>query len=144
MLYLKLIRKICNKSCIRGTLFLCDGSSSLYPICETLEPSPNCLLFTKECGTLSYPAVEEGCYAISISYSPKFKTNLPLIDVPKRQGIRIHAGNNAFDTSGCVLVGVYGNSNSIMLSRVALKHVLNVIKESGVSKIIFENSSKLF
>lgn len=56
-------------------------------------------------------AIPEGRYAVVISYSPKFQKWLPLLlggpEFNKRwQGIRIHAGNTAKDTQGCILVGV--------------------------------------
>jgi hypothetical protein len=44
--------------------------------------------------------------AFLITWSPRFKQRLPLlIDVPGFDGIRIHPGNTANDTHGCLLVG---------------------------------------
>ena len=41
-----------------------------------------------------------------ITFSPKKKKWLPLLlGVPMFEGIRIHAGNTAKDTLGCILVG---------------------------------------
>jgi hypothetical protein len=55
-------------------------------------------------------AIPEGRYAVVITWSPKFKMWLPLLlggpDFNRLwQGIRIHAGNTAQDTQGCILVG---------------------------------------
>ena len=49
--------------------------------------------------------IPDGTYPVSVTYSPKFKKNLPLIDkVPKRSGIRIHTGTRPEHSQGCVLV----------------------------------------
>jgi hypothetical protein len=47
-----------------------------------------------------------GTYIVTITYSPKFKKKLPLINNVKGfSGIRIHSGNTTSDTSGCILPG---------------------------------------
>ena len=49
--------------------------------------------------------IPDGTYPVSVTFSPKFKKNLPLIDkVPKRSGIRIHTGSRPEHSQGCVLV----------------------------------------
>ncbi len=52
-------------------------------------------------------AIPEGRYPVVITYSPKFEQWLPLLlHVPLFTGIRIHAGNTAEDTAGCILPGL--------------------------------------
>lgn len=47
-----------------------------------------------------------GKYTVTITYSPRFKRNLPLIENVKGfDGIRIHEGNTQNDTSGCLILG---------------------------------------
>ena len=47
----------------------------------------------------------DGTYPVSVTYSPRFQKNLPLIDkVPGRSGIRIHTGTIPEHSKGCVLV----------------------------------------
>ena len=47
-----------------------------------------------------------GKYKVILSYSPKFKRELPeILEVPDFQGIRIHRGNKIADTLGCILCG---------------------------------------
>ena len=59
------------------------------------------------------------CYHLSVTYSPKFKRLLPLVqNVPRRgdkamrQGIRIHRGSKPEHSTGCVLVVADNNNNS--------------------------------
>lgn len=51
-------------------------------------------------------AIPYGTYPVTVSYSPKFKRELPLLEgVPYFEGIRIHRGNSAKDSAGCLIVG---------------------------------------
>lgn len=52
-------------------------------------------------------AIPRGIYKCHITYSPKFKRMLPLLQgVKGYSGIRIHSGNTASDTEGCLLPGI--------------------------------------
>ncbi len=51
-------------------------------------------------------AIPTGRYQITATYSPHFNRTLPLLNnVPGYSGVRIHPGNTAADTDGCILVG---------------------------------------
>lgn len=126
---LLLIRYKSDKYGTHGELFLDNKGKYNIFLCYTLEPSYQSydLFGSRE--------VEEGTYNISVTYSPKFKINLPLLDVPSRSGIRIHSGNTAQDTSGCILVGFMFDDKGVSSSRFALTHVLNVINHFKLNQI---------
>lgn len=51
-------------------------------------------------------AIPYGTYKVIVNYSNHFQRNLPLLlNVPSFEGIRMHRGNTADDTEGCILLG---------------------------------------
>ena len=82
-------------------------------------------------------AIPEGEYRVSMTYSPRYKTQLPLITGDSRfnslwQGIRIHAGNTAKDTQGCILVGENKIVGMVLNSRLTLRTLLTSLKGRNV------------
>ena len=52
-------------------------------------------------------AIPSGSYECVYTYSNRFKKMLPLLlNVKGFDGVRIHSGNSAKDTEGCILVGL--------------------------------------
>ena len=105
------------------------GTEHQY-LCDTLEPTWR----DYEHGAYKVKgrsAIPEGRYAVVISFSPKFKQWLPiLLGVPKFEGIRIHAGNTAKDTEGCILVGKNREVGKVLDSRIWLHRLKQKIVEA--------------
>ena len=91
------------------------GEKEMY-FCDTLEPpvlemkttvSKDVVMRSPaKAQSLKPFAIPEGRYAVVITWSPKMQKYLPLLlGVPMFSGIRIHAGNTAEDTKGCILLG---------------------------------------
>lgn len=84
--------------------------------CNTLEDvvrEP----FVKIPGRTAIPA---GSYIVMIDWSKRFQRMMPLLlAVPEFQGIRIHPGNTAGDTNGCILVGRWEGDERVGMSRIA-------------------------
>jgi len=72
--------------------------------CDTLEDKVRDL--AKEKKIPGETAIPAGTYSVVVNSSPRFKRMLPrLLNVPHFEGILIHRGNTAKDSSGCILVG---------------------------------------
>lgn len=97
-----------------GELFV-DGSRECWT-CEDVERAPGA---PKVHGQTAIP---RGTYEVIITYSPHFNRNLPLlVDVPGFEGIRIHPGNDANATEGCLLPGNVRRLKGVGESRVAFE-----------------------
>ena len=80
-------------------------------------------------------AIPCGTYKVIVDYSNHFKKNLPhILNVPGYEGVRIHSGNTAADTEGCIILGLNEASNSVTKSRDAMSIVFPMIQKAFDNK----------
>lgn len=73
-------------------------------------------------------AIPRGTYPLEVSYSHRFGKLLPaVLDVPGYSGIRIHGGNRAEDSLGCILVGQVRTSTGIAQCASTVQRVIAMI-----------------
>jgi hypothetical protein len=111
-------RKWCNPECTIG-LMTVNGMNEYFTL-EDVE---------RETKIPGKTAIPKGSYNVSITPSNRFKRDLPLIEnVPGFEGVRIHPGNTAEDTEGCILVGRHKGPNYVSESRAAFNDLYKEIK----------------
>jgi hypothetical protein len=98
-----------SKHSTQGTLYV-DGKVE----CFTLED------VVRDCKIDGCTAIPAGTYKVIINMSNRFKRLLPLLlDVPNYSGVRMHPGNTAEDTDGCICVGDSPRLDFVGNSRIA-------------------------
>lgn len=137
---LKLVRKYKKEKHTIGKLYV-DGTY----FCDVLEDKDRGLKQTdayasnKRKKVYGETAIPTGRYQVLLGvYSPKFASKSaydfcdrkpPLIaNVPCFEGIRIHAGNTAKDSYGCLLVGKNREVGKVLDSLVTLKALYAKLK----------------
>ncbi len=78
-------------------------------------------------------AIPSSTYRVALQNSPRFgRDTLTLLDVPGFEFIRIHAGNTAQDTEGCLLLGMRATDVSLVggTSRPAVELVKAKVKDA--------------
>ncbi len=136
---LTLKRKVFTINSTIGELFINDEFQ-----CYTLEDVDRGLTSTMDLKEIekikvhSQTAIPYGIYEVIINYSKTFKCLMPLlIDVKGYAGVRIHTGNKAADTEGCILVGKTKGFDFIGNSRDEYSVLFNKLSEaSKTEKII--------
>jgi hypothetical protein len=90
---------------------------------------------TFDCGEFKisgHTAIPYGTYEIQVTYSPKFKRELPLLlNVKHFEGIRIHRGNTNKDTSGCLIPGENTKTGMVLNSTKYELELTKLIKEAN-------------
>lgn len=129
---LKLVRKYRKETYTIGKLYV-DG---VY-LCDTIEDRDRGLddsmsladiMIKKRYGETAIPY---GTYKVEITYSPKYKKLMPEIkNVKGFSGIRIHSGNTAKDTLGCLIVGKNTQVGMVTESRKTYNKLFALLKDA--------------
>jgi hypothetical protein len=95
-----------------GELFV-DGVFECFIGEDRYRPPPQPKVYGKT-------AIPCGTYEVRVTHSPRFQRFLPLLlKVPGFEGVRIHPGNVAADTEGCLLPGRSRRDDQVLESRLA-------------------------
>ena len=127
---LKLVRKHFGEKATEGKLFVNDGFQ-----CYTLEDKDR-KLEVNGCSAKvqDITCIPRGTYNVTISMSNRFKRFLIEVQgVPCFTGIRIHSGNKAENTEGCILVGglnAKDGDNWIGESKIAYEALHKKVKQA--------------
>lgn len=118
---LKLVRDKSNPGQTLGCLSV-DGKFECYTLEDTVREVEG--LPVSSWKVMGDTAIPRGTYAVVINWSAHFGKYLPqLLNVPGYEGVRIHSGNTAADTEGCILLGDIRFASYIGASRIAADRV---------------------
>lgn len=109
---LTLNRKPSNKECTIGEL-LVNGKFECFTLEDVVREVAGKPV--AEWKVQDKTAIPRGSYQVIINYSQRFDRSMPLLlGVRGFSGVRIHAGNTAANTEGCILVGDKVTATSIV------------------------------
>jgi len=117
---LELIRKDFTDNSTIGDLLI-DGQWQCY----TLEDK------ARDVKIAGVTAIPYGSYDVITNYSNRFKKVMPLLlNVPNFEGVRIHSGNVAENTEGCILLGEIKDVDFIGRSRMAFDKFMVILQNA--------------
>lgn len=111
--------------------------------CDTIEDADRGLTQTmtdaqvKSKKVYGQTAIPTGTYRVIISYSNKFKRQMPLLlNVPGFLGIRIHSGNTEKDTEGCLIIGKNKVVGKVIESKDTYNKLFSILCEANKKEAI--------
>ena len=158
---LLIIRKwFSNRSTIGEAFGWSPVDDKIEPICFTLEDE------ARPSGVKipGFTCIPAGDYKIKITYSNRFKRDLPIIYTHEEhngeayvlvdgkhiwRGVRLHPGNTDADTEGCILPGTSKDKDRVDASRIAFDDKLfpfiqnhPSLKALGFVRLTIKNSQE--
>ena len=123
---LEVKREPSARGCTLGSLYV-DGEFECFTLEDVVREIPEEAVETwKIPGDTAIPS---GTYEVIVNMSARFGKLLPLLlKVPGFEGVRIHSGNIAADTEGCILVGARKADAAVLESRAAFRPLLAKIQ----------------
>lgn len=116
---LTLLREPSTETATVGRLYL-EGEPFCWTLEDPVRADPDPSTPQNEAKLPGRTAIPAGRYQVILTISPRFKRELPLLlEVPGFSGVRIHAGNRAEDTEGCILPGYSRGPDFVGRSREA-------------------------
>jgi hypothetical protein len=126
---LDLYRKTFTDRSTIGDLHI-NGLFYCYTLEDTCREQPGVPVKTWK--VYAKTAIPTGVYPVTLTMSPRFKKVLPLVDnVEGFVGIRIHAGNKAEDTEGCILVGSSKDRDFVGSSRITMEKLMDRLEAAA-------------
>jgi len=105
-----------------------NGQFECYTLEDKVRP-------VKIAGKTAIPA---GRYEVIIDLSQRFGRLLPLLlNVPDFEGVRIHPGNTAANTEGCILVGDEKSQDLVGKSRAAFDRLFAKLSAAAEKEKIY-------
>lgn len=142
---LKLKRQSSHPNFTLGTLSV-DG----IVFCRTIEDTVRILKDNNKDGDFDdsgegkvygETAIPAGTYKVTLSMSNRFGKIMPEIhNVPGFTGVRIHTGNGAIDSHGCIIIGMEVNAagDGVSMSRIAFGKLMAKMEGQNNITLIIE------
>jgi hypothetical protein len=139
---LKLFRVILTDKTTIGKLFI-DGVFFCYTLEDAVRP--------KGVKIKGQTAICSGLHSLTLGWSPRFKQLMPYIynqidfntiddgHGAVFKGVRIHWGNYAKDTEGCILVGSTKSKDFIGNSKVTYRKLMEKLEKIDIVELIIYN-----
>jgi hypothetical protein len=114
---IELKRDPSTDGCTLGKLFV-DGQFECFTLEDLVREVPGQPV--AQWKIQNQTAIPTGTYKVIVDFSDHFQKQLPhILNVPGFDGVRIHSGNTADDTEGCILVGGQQGNGEVLDSRNA-------------------------
>ena len=125
-MHIRVMREPSINDTTLGSLFI-DDHWQCHTLEDVIRPTGN--------KVRNKTPIPPGRYKLILSMSNRFKKIMPeVLDVPMFTGIRIHSGNTAKDTAGCLLVGQTRSLETRSIGRSRFAYTALMLKLTAAVK----------